>query len=297
MSIKVELEIDLDTSLVECWKAFTTSDALSEWFCVKAESTFLEGEDLLIQSVYPGLSGRHQIEQIRDPEGIEITLFIEGVATNLEIDFSESEKGCRVRLVHLIEKPHPMIRFIELDSGKHQEMMMRQLWIHILYCLRAYLEDDGEMAIIPVRYEPVDVDLSIPISATKEKIWDALIDEKKLLEWQCLVGKEPKVELSIGGRYSFGWPEEEPGGDGPNKIINFEEQLQLECSWFGLQESLISLEIEAQGCNRCILHFKHHYQITSWIDMWSYRFGWSESLFCLKRYLERGENHKESVTG
>ncbi len=170
----------------------------------------------------------------------------------------------------------------------------------MIFKLRCLLEDKQDGVVIAEQNNDHLIDLTIDIKSTPEKLYNALIDLKQLKEWSgndfVLEGAE--IDPKVGGIYSYGWYTKDTADkdlhDGPSKILKLEKSKLLVHNWHGgkkMAEITWALEDKGNGITR--LTFKHSPILGhTHGNVWSYRSGWSEALYDLKWYAERGELNK-----
>jgi len=137
-----------------------------------------------------------------------------------EVLFTSEGEGCRVT-VNLSWEGGGTMSGYSLDDTVQVT----------LYCLRSYLESgtvEGRLAYsggAPV------IQVGIQIHASADDVWHALTDPTTMDRW---VSSGASVDLSEGGRYSYGWTEEVNGERvtaGPTIITELKEKQRLSHGW------------------------------------------------------------------
>jgi len=134
-----------------------------------------------------------------------------------------------------------------------------------------------------------DVTLDFSLSAPVSQVYQALTLPAKMDAW---LSRQAKVELRVGGCYSFGWTEEANGQAlpaGPTVLTALEQDKKLGYGWQWPGEdagSQVVWELEAMtGGSRILLT---HSGFRPKRDSIDYKQGWAAFLCLLKLYLERG---------
>ncbi|MGJ8643553.1 MAG: SRPBCC family protein [Luteolibacter sp.] len=267
----------IKADLTLCRDAWLDSNTLAEWL---AEAASIRGSDFILTSRLPNISGRHRIVK-QDDHRLEFDWFVDGCETKLTIDFQNSDGQTRVEVRH--EFPDPIPIGLNFPGGKHYG---DQVWDHALYQLKSLLETGKKSMTLPWPDNAHQIEHEITIHAPASKIWEFLVDANQLKRLN-LGGTEPIVEPGVGGRYSFGWIEEESQQvDGPGHITEWVEHKKLSHTWYGGRDSVISYDFHELNEGVTLLRFKHTGLIFSYAETWSYKLGWADHLLQMKSLLE-----------
>lgn len=276
-----------NTSIKQCIEAWVNPEHLNQWLSESAERN---GNDLILASKFPDASGRHKITKESDDE-LVFDWYIEGTRTILKLKFSEEGEQTKLDLEHQFEtRPIGALFFKDRDY-------LPQLWAVAISSLREFLErGSGKSIQLPWPLNPETITLTLEIrDVTPEQVWRALTDPEQLIAGYSLTTDKLIIEPKVGGKYSYGWPSEEKGTDGPGKVLVWEENKHLAHTWHGGRDSEIHYQLKSIENNRVKLAFKHTGMRFYLGEVWSYALGWSESLYGLKWFLERGEKHSSFV--
>ena len=226
-----EASFDLAADRARVFAALTEPDQLRRWF---AEHVDAEPE---VGGAFR-FWGRHTAHVLgEDLADQRITEFEPGVrfafdwtwgGTRTRVTFELSGGGDETRLVARQEA--------EGDIAGHApgdvRWVMEDFWRLSIGNLRRYLRV-GEPALRPDHSEQKgDVEVAIEIDAPVRTVWRLLTDPAELDKW---IGKGSKIELRVGGAYSYGWadlPEmQESKCVGPTKILEIEPERRLVHDW------------------------------------------------------------------
>ncbi len=301
------IEATINAPVKTCWEAWTDVKVASQWLGTTHVGAKV-GEDYRITQLIPYLSGRHKILEMVENKTLKLQFFIDGwpaelavqfsevtvdekVATKLVIDFSVDSKGAD-KSVEFLRPAWAGFNFI------------RGSWNNALSKLRCLLEDKEVGVVMSVQNNDHVINLYIDIKSTPEKLYNSLIDVDEMMKWSGddFVLKSGEIDPKVGGIYSYGWyPKgtlEKDMHDGPSKILKLEKNKLLVHNWHGGQKMAeITYHLEDKGKGITRLTFKHSPLLghTSG-NTWSYRNGWSEGLYGLKWYAERGELGRKWMT-
>lgn len=236
----------------------------------------------MLTSRLPNVSGRHRIVK-QDDDLLVFDWFVDGCKTKLAVNFEEVDGQTRVEVTH--EFPSPIPIGVNLPGGEH---FGDQVWGHALYQFKSLLETGKKAMTLPWPDNAHCIEHEISIHAPASKIWQFLVDAEQLKRLR-LGGTVPFVEPRIGGRYSYGWVDEESQEvDGPGHITEWDENKKLSHTWYGGRDSVISYDFHEEDENVTTLRLKHTGLIFSYPDTWSYKLGWADHLLQMKNLLEGG---------
>ena len=271
-----------------CRDAWLDANKLTEWL---AEAASIHGSDLILTSRLQNVSGRHRIVK-QDDHFLEFDWFVDGCQTKLTVEFQISGNQTRVEVRHEFPSPTPI--GVNFPEGEH---FSDQVWRHALYQLKSLLETGKKAMTLPWPDNAHRIEHEITIHAPASKVWEFLVNADHLKRLR-LGGTEPVVEPRVGGRYSFGWVEQEGNQtDGPGHITEWVEFKKLSHTWYGGRDSVITYDLHEQKENVTILRFKHSGLIFSYPDTWSYKLGWADHLLQLKSLLEEEQEEGGSIYG
>lgn len=97
--------------------------------------------------------------------------------------------------------------------------------------LRHYCEAGGPMVWPEYPSNGTSMRAEVAIHASEAEVFAALTQPEVMKQW---VANAPEVDLRVGGRYSYGWTEEEDGeraAVGPIEIVELETNKRLVHSW------------------------------------------------------------------
>jgi uncharacterized protein YndB with AHSA1/START domain len=134
-----------------------------------------------------------------------------------------------------------------------------------------------------------DVNLRLDLTAPPAQSFQALTLPAKMDAW---LSREARVELRIGGRYDFGWTENQNGQSvpaGPTVLTELVPDQKIAYGWRWpdeQKETSVSWELkQIKGGTRVTLR---HKGFDPKRDSTDYKQGWAAFLCMLKLYLERG---------
>lgn len=267
----------ITADLALCRNAWLNAKSLTEWL---ADAASIHESDFILTSRLPNVSGRHRIVT-QDESCLVFDWFVDGCRTKLMVKFQECDDQTRIEVTH--EFPSPIPTGVNFPGGEH---FGDQVWSHALYQLKSVLETGKKAMSLPWPDNAYRIEHEITINVPASKVWGFLIDADQLKILR-LGGAEPVVEPWIGGRYSFGWIEEETSEtDGPGYITEWEECRKLSHTWYGGRNSIICYDFHEIAEAVTSLRFKHTGLIFSYADTWSYKLGWADHLLQLKSLLE-----------
>lgn len=264
----------------ECLRAWIEPRLLDQWISTTA---ILKGSNLALTSRVPNISGRHFLRSQSDDQLI-FDWYIDGFRTELKLDFVDKGEGTLLKLEHKITEPVP--EGLTFPPGLHYG---DQVWIFAMYNLRFFLETGEKAMSSPWPHNAHMIELEIAINVNADRVWYFLTDVNDL-KHSGLVADGAKIDGRVGGRYSFGWTDEEENKtDGPGFVTEWVERERLTVTWYGGRDSTINWSLTEVDANTTRLILKHTGLLFSPADTLSYQFGWSEFLLELKVYLEHGE--------
>ena len=269
----------INTSAAAALNAWTDPAELECWL---AEAAAMKGEDVVLTSCIPNISGRHRLLQRNDHQ-LTFDWYIDGCQTSLDVSFEPAGESTKVTIDQRC--PDPLPKGVRFPVGKHYG---RLSWVFALYQLKFYLEDGQRAMRLPWPDDPHTIRHAIEIKTPTQRVWQVLSDQDQLRH-MSLTMECPLIDARLGGRYSFGWTtEEENQTDGPGHITRWEPEKQLSHTWHGGRDSEIHWQLKPMGDSKTHLSFQHTGLAFPYAEVWSYKLGWAEHLIEMKHYLERG---------
>ena len=143
-----------------------------------------------------------------------------GVESEVQYDLAERSGRCLITVRHTGVRALPIV-------AEWPEQHLKVVWDIFLRQLEGYLAGHPvppmEFPYVPA---PV-VTHDIIIEAPEDRVWEMLTVPTELNRWMA---KEAYVELRAGGRYSYGWAEEQTSF-GPQHIVALDPPERLAVSW------------------------------------------------------------------
>jgi uncharacterized protein YndB with AHSA1/START domain len=210
---------------------------------------------------------------------------LKGMPTQVHFDIAKVDEGCRVTVRHETLEGAPDDYFRHMVGDFWRISMLNLLW---------YLETGGIMTRLDYTDTRGDVIIDFPLKAPASQIFQALTLPAKMDAWlsQCA-----KVELRVGGSYSFGWTEEVDGTlmpAGPTILTELELDKKLSYGWhWPGQEPDTRVIWDLQSVERRTMIRLSHLGFSPSRDCTDYKQGWLSFLCQLKLYLERGTRWKD----
>ena len=303
MSLSYTATARFNASLEDTWGAWTKPDRLSQWLGALHSGPIQSGADFVLTSILPYHSGRHRLTECDPMTRLSWEWFVEGVPTEVDVTFESIHEGAVVHVAHtvtLAEGPSFVEPFAD-DGGSFY--FLGQSWSNALYRLRSLLDGDRMMVEYGDTNNGHAIDLSLDITASAADIFSLLMDSDKLKQMDGAFFLDgTTIEPKRGGKYSYGWyPEGTPEvdkKDGPISIVDYEEGCRFSYGWYGPNtNSIVKWGLSAQDGDYTRVHFSHHNLYGHSLgNVWSYRSGWTETLYTLKWYLEAGGEPEKWLT-
>ena len=285
---------NLNASVESCWDAWTKDDVIAQWLGIVSKGS--NSDDFCLSCAMPYLSGRHQLISSEHHKFLKFTWYIQGCPSELSIKFEPTKSGTKLSIDHTLTIESASKSLDPLHRADQKCYYLGQWWSSYLPKLRCLLEDNEQGVLISEANNGHHIDLQVDIKSSSKKIYDALLDVKQLLKWcdgLCMEGT--KVVPEVGGYYSYGWYPEgtdhKDMKDGPSKVLALEHNSLLTINWHGGQQiAEVSWKLEDLGDGTTRVHFTHSPLLGHTTgNVWSYRYGWAETLYALKWFIERGE--------
>ncbi|MGJ8656753.1 MAG: SRPBCC family protein [Akkermansiaceae bacterium] len=293
----------INTPVETCWNAWTNVQIAKKWLGTTHCGT-KPGHDYRISTPIPYLSGRHQISEITPNQNLKLNYSLDGWPAEVVVQFDEEENKTKLTIDFSIDTTAAPEHIEPLSTSGKLFYFIRGSWNHAIFRLRSLLEDQNLGVFIDNKNNDHEINLSIDIKSTPEKLYNALLDVKQMQQWagSDFVLDESIIDPKVDGIYSYAWyPKDTPEQDlqdGPSKILQLEPNKLLVHNWHGGQKiAEISWLLEDIGNGITRLKFKHSPILGhTHGNVWSYRSGWSEGLYDLKWYAERGELNNYWIT-
>lgn len=281
---EVRLEVDLSVPQSRVFEALTGNAPLAEWFCEHADVSPEENRYDFWGCFTPEgetrAEGRHPLLSFQPDVGLAYEWHVRGGTTRVEYSVAANGEGTTLAVAHLGLRPR----------GR-EEASLTDWWGHCLENLKSWLERDSiaprrDFTMRPGR----PFRISVEIDAPREKVFRALTDPRELERYVAEPGGAV-VETRVGGRYEFGWGE----NDGPQRIVALEPNAKLSYSWrFETEpETVVTWTLEAAGKKtRLILT---HEGFPDWTLFDAYVTGWRKFLNRVKHMVEGGAGWKRAV--
>ncbi|MCP4547548.1 MAG: hypothetical protein GY835_13905 [bacterium] len=283
-----ERSLHIDAPPGRIFAAFTGSDKLKEWFTESAHvNPTLHGDY--------SFWGRNTLWSTGvEQEGMYVTIYeperkfgfqweIKGQGTEVIITLNTAGGGTMITLRHemLTSKPNTLFRHMFTD-----------FWRIALLNLFWYIETGEPMYRLDYTDTRGDVIIDFPLAAPASQIFQAITLPAKMDAW---LSHQARVELRIGGCYSFGWTEEVDGQlqpAGPGELLELEQDKRLAYTWSWPGEKSTKVSWDLQPKDKITTIRLCHLGFTARRDSTDYLQGWTAYLCQLRLYLQRGMQWK-----
>lgn len=271
------------------WEALTQPDELKKWLCDEVQVDFRPGGHYRITSstLFRGQTEKVSVQEVAQFEKISFDWQIAGVSTRVEWRLEPQLDMTRLVIHHQIDEG--LEKITTKDETKGCEML-QHYWSLCTALLKSYLDVGHAPDRNRLKDEPSDQvihQVEVPVSA--EKAFSAFVVGKEIDAW---MGTGAKVDLKVGGRYSFGWKAEEEGRYGPEKILDYDPGREVACSWDadGIP-SVVRFKVEsAKGGASALITLTHSGFLGHPDKFKNYNEGWFDALITLAVYLSQGQN-------
>ncbi|MCB9845350.1 MAG: SRPBCC domain-containing protein [Phycisphaeraceae bacterium] len=214
------------------WSALLDEAALREWFAERVRVEARVGGAFGFGGKYtprfggPEPSGQ-RITALEPGRRLGFEWVWAGVPTRVELVIEDKGGACAVRVSHEFEGALPGF------DAEITRWLAQDFWDVAMANLKSFVRK-GRAAIRP-DHEAVGerVELSIEIEAPAARVWRALVEPEQMGRWLARADDmpvSPRVDLRIGGEYSFGW-ERDGESMGPREILELEPGRRLVYSW------------------------------------------------------------------
>ncbi|HJY82190.1 MAG TPA: SRPBCC domain-containing protein [Candidatus Binatia bacterium] len=280
MKKRIEIKLTVAAAPQRLFRALTTTQELTRWFCQHAEVSLEERRYDFWGQFTPEVPeqdhGHHSLFALEADRRLTFSWHLYEAKTIVDIRLAVQEESTLVTLVHeRVPAPEP------------GETNLADFWALSLENLRSWVERGVvgprcDFSAVPHG----DVRASIDIAAPQEVVYDALVRPDELERY---LATRAAVELRPGGLYSFGWKE-----GGPVKILELVPNERLSYSWIykDQPETVVTWTLKGSG-GRTRLTLVH----SGFADRKSrnYKAGWLKFLAYLKNLVEVGSHWQRPV--
>jgi uncharacterized protein YndB with AHSA1/START domain len=281
MKKRIEGKLSVEAEPQRLFRALTTAQELTQWFCEYAEVALAERRYDFWGRFTPGEPdqgrGRHPLLVLEPNRRLRFAWQLGEAETLVEVHLQAQDAGTLVTLSHEGVPAH--------ESG---EANLADFWALSLENLRAWVERGVTGPRCDFSVAPAgDVQLNIDIAAPQAAVYAALIHPHELERY---IATRATVAPHPGGRYDFGW---EKGG--PVKILEVEPGKRLSYSWtYGDQpETVVTWTLEDSGASTRLTLV--HSGFTQDRKSRDYKTGWLKYLNRLKNLVEVGSRWQQAV--
>lgn len=282
----------IQAPLERVWNALTNSTELQNWFAEHIDVDIRVGGKYAFygRDIPWGVAAESAtgvIFELQDRKSIGWSWRFKDMNTTFGIEVEAKGGGTEARLSH--EMPEN-----EADYGYWIARDYSEVYLHNL---KSYCET-GEAACRPDYRNDRDVAVvSAEIAAPPEAVFAALTEPSVMSKW---LSPKSKVDLRVGGEYTFGWTHEKDGVPepaGPRMILEVEPNRKLTYDWFYGDEpptqATWTIETASGGKTRLTVT---HSGFGPTCDVTDYISGWSSYLCQGKALLEgSAEATKEAL--
>ena len=200
--IETTREREFGTPAARVFRALVEPRQLTQWFCDEAEVQLRDGGRYAFGGAraYGGpQTAEGRILRITPDRQLSFNWPLAGVESEVQYDLAERSGRCLITVRHTGVRALPIV-------AEWPEQHLKVVWDIFLRQLEGYLAGHPvppmEFPYVPA---PV-VTHDIIIEAPEDRVWEMLTVPTELNRWMA---KEAYVELRAGGRYSYGWAEEQ----------------------------------------------------------------------------------------
>lgn len=278
MRDRVEVQVTIDASPQDVYKALTDGEQLKHWFAEHADVSLEDSRFEFWGRLTPGAPGKedaqHKLLSSQMGE-LKFEWEFRGQPSTVFIEFHEEGPHTQLNLTHF-----------GLPTRQDGQYAVADFWALSMENLRAWVERSEvglrcDFSSIQVGEIQLDVD----IDASPERLFQILTNPVDLKKY---IGDNPVVEPKVGGEYSFGW------GNGPTKILDIQPDEKLSYAWEFPQEpdTVVTWRLEGSaGRTRLTLV---HSGFAPGRNMEDYQIGWMHFLNRMKFLAEVGETWQKA---
>jgi uncharacterized protein YndB with AHSA1/START domain len=263
------------------FRALTTAQELTQWFCEYAEVSLAERRYDFWGRLTPDAPdqdcGRHPLLILEPNRRFGFAWQLSEAETIVEVYLQAQNESTLVTLIHEGASAH--------EPG---EANLADFWALSLENLRAWVERGVTGPRCDFSEKPSgDVYLNIDITAPQAAVYAALIRPHELERY---IATRATVDPRTGGRYDFGW---ENGG--PVKILDLVPEERLSYSWtYGDQpETVVTWTLAGSGGSTRLTLV--HSGFTQDRKSRDYKTGWLKYLNRIKNLVEVGSRWQQPI--
>lgn len=275
----------IESPLERVWSAMTESAQLTRWFCRKANIRLEPGGAFELDSTVPHASGKHRTLQVEPGRLLRIEWMIRENPTEVSLLLENFRGITRVSAKHQVPDDFPDLESIK-DSLGNITAGLEYLWCYAFILLKSYLRDAETQLRLESESDPLGIEWHTTIAAAPADVFKALVDPQEIKKWNPYCG-DNHVEPRVGGRYAFGWDTETAGTDGPDRIVEFQDNHKVTYTWHGQEpKTLVSWTVQPLEGGKTKLHFTHSGFLRNPKVVLEYKLGWAHFLYALKMSVE-----------
>jgi uncharacterized protein YndB with AHSA1/START domain len=217
---------------------------------------------------------------VEQPQRLSFRWPLRKQITEVTYSLFVSDGGTRLHLAHDL---------VEGDLEEISREMIADFWCIAMINLLWHIETGAPMRRFDYTKTSGNIAIDFEIGAPPSQIFQALTLPARMDAW---LSHRAKVELRIGGCYSFGWTHEIDGKTvevGPTNLLELEQDKRIAYGWHWPGETpdtLVGWDLISLGKGSRVE--LRHTGFAGRRDSTDYTQGWT-AFFCkLKLYLERG---------
>ena len=273
MEDRVELQVTIDASPEDIYRALTEEEQLSQWFAEHADVSQEDSRFGFWGKLTPGTptkeEGGHRLLRVGEGE-LKFEWEFRGTPTTVLIEFHKEGPRTQLNLTHF-----------GLPARQHGQFAIADFWSLSLENLRAWVERNEiglqcDFSLIQLG----EIQLEVDLDTTPDRLFQILTNPEDLKKY---MGENPVVEAEVGGQYGFGWE------SGPTKILDIQTNKKLSYSWEfpGEPDTVVIWRLEGSaGKTRLTLV---HSGFAPDRNMEDYQIGWLHFLNRIKFLAEVGD--------
>jgi uncharacterized protein YndB with AHSA1/START domain len=248
---------------------------LTQWFCDTAD-------------VEPRVGGRYvfggphayggpavadgRVVTVEADQSLSFVWPLAGAETTVTYELNTAPGGVMLTARHTGVERFPY----EVYSSEHAAAV----WAVLLRQLAAHVEGRPLPRWDFSRVPPKTVRSELRIAAPVARVWEMLTVSAQMNRW---IAKNASIDLRVGGRYSYGWPEDR---DGPLTIVELDPPRRLVVSWRAA-DVLGTVRWELTGGDRATALVLTHEGLPDHAGVRrDYDIGWWDFIVDMKRLTE-----------
>jgi uncharacterized protein YndB with AHSA1/START domain len=261
------------------FRALVEPQVLAQWFCDSAEvdprpsGTYAFGGP----HAYGGPeTARGHIQRLERNRLLAFTWPLGGSDTAVTVELDGSDKDTELVVRHVGVARLPM------ESASPKEHL-EVVWLVLIRQLAAHLAGRRVPRFDFAEIPPPVVEQEVVVPAPVARVWEMLTVPAQMNRW---IARDAQVDVQVGGRYSYGWPEE-AGKYGPMNILELDPPHRLVISWHeGGVVSRVSWNLSPDGVAATRLRLTHEGLSSHPGVLRDYRIGWWDYLAALRWSLD-----------